>query len=113
GVIGWNDFVMNSAFWKNRASLLRSCWIFFWTLNTVAMLVLCFTYTKKSRVEAMSYLYDRGDCRNFALEYTHSESGGMMPQFYSGKWTSYYYWNKGQDPGDYILNMPHDEEETK
>jgi hypothetical protein len=113
GVIGWNEFVSQSAFWKRKASLLRACWVFFWTLNTIAMLTLSFTYSKRDRVEAMNYLYDQGDCRNFVLEFTHSESGAMMPQFYSGNWSSYYYFKKGDDPIAYIRNFKHEEQITE
>ncbi len=113
GVIGWNELIQSSTFWLKRTKLIRGSWIFFWTLNILAMLIFCFTYAKKSRVEAMNFLYAQGDCRNFALEFTHSEGGAMMPQFYSGIWTSYFYWKKGDDPMSYILNMRHDEEVSK
>ena len=112
GVIGWNALIDKSKFWMNNKKLLRGSWVFFWTVNTIVMLTLCFTYSKKCRVESMSYLFKQGDCRNFALEYTHIESGSMLPQFYSGIWTTYYYWKKGDNPSEYILNMHHDEEET-
>ncbi len=98
GVIGWNEL---SARWRNTNWIRRS-WQFFWTLNIAAMLVLCFTYSKRSRVEAMTYLYEAGDCKNFILEFTHSETGAMMPQFYSNCWTTYYYFKKG-DPMEGIL----------
>ena len=112
GVIGWNEFVTSSAFWQNRKSLLRGCWVFFWSLNTLAMLVLCFTYAKKNRVESMLYLYEQNDCRNFALEFSHSEGGSMMPQFYSGEWTNYYTWNRDAKPEEDMLNFKHNEEVT-
>jgi Alg9-like mannosyltransferase family len=113
GVIGWNNLVSESKLLQRNARAIRISWIFFWSLNTLAMFVLCFTYSKKSRVESMLYIYHQHDCRNFALEFTHSESGAMMPEFYGNIWTQYYYWNKGDKPADYILNMPHDEEETR
>lgn len=113
GVIGWNSLITTSVFWQKKSKLIRASWVFFWVLNISAMMVLSFTYSKKSRVEAMNYIYDQGDCRNFALEFTYSETGAMMPQFYCGVWTGYYYWKKGDDPLDYIKNMKHDEEMTK
>lgn len=93
GVIGWDTL---SGKWKNSNWHTWS-WRVFWTLNTIAMLTLCFTYSKKSRVEAMNYLSNQGDCNNFILEFTHSEYGAMMPQFYSNIWTSYYYFNKNDN----------------
>ncbi len=113
GVIGWNEFVAQSMFWKKRTSLLKGSWIFFWTVNTLAMLVLCFTYSKKSRVEAMLYLYNQHDCKNYALEYSHLEGGSMLPQYYSGVWTRFYYWNKDADITKEITEMPLEESLTK
>lgn len=98
GVIGWSHL---SSKWT-EAPWHRRSWQFFWVINTIAMLVLCFTYSKKSRVEAMNYLYEAGDCSNFILEFTHSSQGAMMPQFYSGCWTTYYYFKK-EDPVEGIL----------
>ncbi len=112
GVIGWNEFVAKSSFWQNRKALLRGCWTFFWTLNTAAMLVLCFTYAKKSRVEAMLYIYNQHDCKNYALEYSHMDGGSMLPQYYSGIWTRFYSWNKDVDIAGDIAHMQHDEEVT-
>lgn len=108
GVIGWNHMATRwqSARWHSFS------WKIFWVFNTVAMLVLCFTYSKKSRVEAMNYLYDAGDCNNFILEFTHSDQGAMMPQFYSNTWTTYYYFKKN-DPVEGILrNVAHEAEIT-
>ncbi len=113
GVIGWNEFVSKSFFWQNRSGLLRACWTFFWTLNMAAMFVLCFTYAKKSRVEAMLYIYNQHDCKNYALEYSHMDGGSMLPQYYSGIWTRFYSWNKDVDIASDIANMQHDEEVTK
>lgn len=113
GVIGWNRLVQESALLQRSKKFIRASWIFFWSLNTIAMLILCFTYSKKSRVESMLYLYNQHNCKNFVLEFTHSESGAMMPQFYGDVWTGYYYFRKGDKPVDYILNMKHDEEATR
>lgn len=99
GVIGWNSLSIK---WKN-ANWHTWSWRVFWILNTVAMVTMCFTYSKKSRVESMNYLSAQGDCNNFILEFTHSEYGAMMPQFYSNIWTNYYYFNKN-DKVDVVLS---------
>lgn len=108
GVAGWNRIAEK---WQN-SKWHSASWKIFWTLNTIAMLTLCFTYSKKSRVEAMNYLYEAGDCSNFILEFTHSDQGAMMPQFYSDHWTTYYYFKKG-DPVEGILrNIEHEAQLT-
>ncbi len=108
GVVGWNKLLEKKKFgaWHTWS------WRFFWTLNSVAMLVLCFTFSKQSRVESMTYLHDRGDCNNFILEFTHSETGAMMPQFYSGNWTTYYYFKKGDSVEGILRNAEHEAEIT-
>ncbi len=113
GIVGWNQLMNPSTRLIQNQKLIRSGWIFFWVLNLSAMLILCVTYTKKSRVEAMSYLYEQGDCKNFVLEFTHSDAGAMMPQYYSNNWSGYYYFRKGDIPKDYILNMEHDQRTTR
>jgi len=113
GVIGWNEFIVKSSFWQSRKTWLRGCWSFFWTLNTIAMLVLCFTYTKKSRVESMLYLYEQHDCKNYVLEFSHMEGASMMPQFYTGIWTRYYSWDKHVNIEDDIKNMAQNEADAQ
>jgi hypothetical protein len=98
GTIGWNQISLK---WR-EAKWQKWSWKIFWGLNTIAMLTLCFTYSKKSRVEAMNYLYEAGDCNNFILEFSHSSQGAMVPQFYSNLWTNYYYFNK-EDNIDAVL----------
>jgi hypothetical protein len=90
GTIGWSEI-------SHQWSTMRwhsISWKAFWILNTIGLLVLCFTYTKKSRVESMIYLYEAGDCSNFILEFTHKKSGAWMPTFYSKCNASYYFFGK-------------------
>jgi hypothetical protein len=90
GVIGWNDFVATSKFWLNRQRLLKGCWTFFWILNTAMMLIFATTFGKKSRVEAMYYLYQQPDYHNFVQEYSYTDDVAQAPLFYSGKWVYNY-----------------------
>ena len=113
GVIGWEEISRNWNWWKERPSLEVWSWRIFWGLNTCMMLVFCTTYSKKARVESMTYLHDQSDLRNFALEATASEGAAMMPQFYTDCWTSYYSWNHQADPIAAIRNMPSNERSSK
>lgn len=108
GVIGWNELISNRKLGKWHGT----SWKVFWVMNVIAMIVLCFTYSKRSRVEAMSYLYDRGDCNNFILEFTHSPTGAMMPQFYSNRWTTYYYFKAGDPVEGIMRNFDHEDRIT-
>lgn len=82
GIVGWQEISANWS-WKKFE---RGSWRFFMVLNTLALLVLCTMYSKRSRVEAMYYLYDKPDFNNFLVEASHTDSEPMMPQYYSGKW---------------------------
>jgi hypothetical protein len=113
GVIGWNQFVSTSRFWLSRTSLHKGLWGFFWVLNITAMLVLATTYSKRARVEAMLYLYESGDCRNFIQEFTQGDSGSQVPQFYSGNWQWYYVFRSSSDWAAEIAMMPELEQKQK
>ncbi len=94
GVIGWHRFYVQSIFWSKRSSLYAFCIGFFMLVNLVGLAVLSTIYSKKARVEAMLYLYNQGDCKNFIQEFTQGESGSQVPQFYSGNWQWYYVFRK-------------------
>ncbi|MFI5163969.1 MAG: glycosyltransferase family 39 protein [Bacteroidia bacterium] len=86
GIIGWNDFVNTSAFWNKRKKLLRACWIFFWALNLIPLLVVSVAYSKRSRVEAMVYLATKPDFNRLVVEESFRDDFTMPPFFYLGKW---------------------------
>ncbi len=94
GVIGWHHLVQHSKWWKERISLQKSMWLMFWIINSLALVLLTFTYGKRARVESMTYLYEQGDLQNFMIVF--NESGAMPPQYYSGSWISYYWFEPGK-----------------
>lgn len=85
GIAGWEAFVNRSAFWKNHKTWLKYFWIFFWILNTLALLPVSTMYTKKARVESMRYLSKYPDIRYLLLD---SSSGPVKypPCFYLEQW---------------------------
>ncbi|MFQ3574995.1 MAG: hypothetical protein SNJ77_01020 [Cytophagales bacterium] len=57
GILGvWNNKEKMSAFWTKTLNI--SVWVF-WVLNTVALLLISTTYSKKSRVEAMGHFFEK------------------------------------------------------
>lgn len=112
GTIGWNEWLSSSAFWKTKENLHRNLWRFFWVINTIVMMVLVFTYAKKSQVESMLYLYEQGDCKNFIREFSHKSGAAMPPQFYSGNWSSYYEFGETVDPGWIVKEFTMHEKEN-
>ncbi len=86
GCIGWYDFLKHSSFRQNRKKLLQYSWIFFWVLNTIPLLVVTVTYSKRSRVESMIYLSKKNDFKRLIVEDSNHEVFTMPPFFYLGKW---------------------------
>ncbi len=59
GVVGWEEFVRISEFWKRHPKAVKRFWISFWALNLILLLPFSTFYGKKSRVEAMYALYGK------------------------------------------------------
>jgi hypothetical protein len=88
GMIGWSEFKTASAFWKKRPKLLRGLWIFFWCVNTLPLLFISVSYSKRNRVEAMLYLQHKGDVQSLVIEESIREDFTMPPLYYLKKWVS-------------------------
>ncbi|MBN2522671.1 MAG: glycosyltransferase family 39 protein [Bacteroidales bacterium] len=86
GMIGWNEFVGQSGFWKKRPAFLRNIYRFFWITNILLLIPVSLTYSKKSRVEAMAYFYPIKEQVNTVLvDDTGRRGAMMMPVLYAGK----------------------------
>lgn len=86
GIIGWNEFSENSAYWQARKKLIRGCWAFFWILNIIALPVVSTMYSKRSRVEAMTYLSKQTDVHGILIEESNEYSYTQPPLFYLNRW---------------------------
>jgi hypothetical protein len=86
GLIGWSEFTAKSKFWQNRPKLMNYFWGFFWTLNCIALPVISTMYSKKSRVEAMTFLGHQKDLHGLMIEQSYENDFLMPPLFYIGKW---------------------------
>lgn len=86
GLAGWEDYKKK----HGKVKWERGAWIFFWSLNSIGLLVLSTTYSKRSMVESMYYLYHQNDFNNYIFEVSHRDDPMMAPQFYSGKWNHPY-----------------------
>jgi hypothetical protein len=89
GTIGWNEFIAGSSFWKNRRQLLKGCWIFFWVINIAGLLLVSVVYSKKSRVETMSYL-SKYKGINYFLVADAGNNPELFPLFYLKQWPHVY-----------------------
>ncbi len=88
GIAGWNELVNTSPFLQNQKKMIRGSWIAFWSLNTLLLCLFIFSYSKKSRVEAMYYFHDKKDLKGLLLERTTIDRDLYLPKFYlNHKWT--------------------------
>jgi hypothetical protein len=83
-VIGWQEFAERSRFCISRKPLLRGLWIWFWVVNSLLLLLATFTYSKKSRVETLSFLSHEAGLRAVLIETTDA-TAPQMPLFYLGR----------------------------
>ncbi len=86
GYIGWSNFIKTSNYWLSHKQLLTKFWIFFWILNTIPLLVVSVAYSKKNRVEAMSYIASKGNVHSIIVEDSNRDNILMPPLFYLKKW---------------------------
>lgn len=88
GYVSWEQWRLSSAWWQRHRNLWRGLLVFTWTINTAALLLLIFSYSKRSRVEAMSALKDVQDVRGILIEDTFKQTAPMPPLFYGGQWSA-------------------------
>ena len=88
--IGWEEVVEKSRFWLKRKKIVRWLWWWFWGFNTILLCVCSMTYSKKSRVETLSYLSHKSDVRGVLIE-TADNSPPLAPLFYLAKNAPVYY----------------------
>lgn len=83
GVIGYIP-LLEKKFWGKAWNVSIKA---FWVLNIPLLLFACFTYSKKSRVEAMYYFYENEiQPTSILAEGSGDDNTSLLPQFYSGKW---------------------------
>ena len=97
GIIGWNKLVEHYHNKKFLHSLTRFAWIAFFLLNTIPLFVISSSYSKRSRVEAMYYLYPKTDKTTVIMEESIHDGFKMAPLFYLGKWGYTYNITKTRD----------------
>lgn len=90
GFIGWEEFKNGSEFWKKHSTLYRNIWIFFWVINTIPLVVVTISYSKRNRVESMVYLANKGDVKSIVIEDSNRDDILIPPQFYMKKFTKVY-----------------------
>jgi hypothetical protein len=82
--LGTQAIAEESRFWGRHPGLLRGLWSWFWAVNTLLLLLYTGNYSKRTRVEPLSYLHDARDVRGVLLE-TSEPRAPYVPRFYLGR----------------------------
>ena len=90
GIAGWNFITDKWAFWKNHPNYKTGIWVFFWTINIIALVPITTMYSKRARVEAMTYLSHYKNIKSIIIENTNSPDADIVPMFYSGEWPKFF-----------------------
>ncbi len=88
GTMGWTEWVSTSQFWKTRQKLLQRIWIFFWVVNAIPLVFVSVAYSKRNRVEAMTYLSEKKDLQYLLIEDSNRDDFLMPPLFYLRRFSS-------------------------
>jgi hypothetical protein len=88
GVIGFRDIYEQYADKNWLRGFTKFAVIWFVILNTVLLFLLSVTYTKRSRVESMNYLREKGDLQNMLIQ--NYESSQPEAPFYLQKRYDYF-----------------------
>lgn len=88
GYVSWEKWRLASRWWQRHTLAWRRLQTITWSINTAALLLLCSSYSKRSRVEAMTSLLNLTDVVGIVIEDTHDRTAPMPPLFYGKQWAA-------------------------
>ncbi len=109
GMTGWNMIREHYPFWERRKKLVRGSWIFFWVINIFLLALFTTMYSKKARVESMTYLSRYQGINTIVTEDIFHAHTTMLPYFYMGQWPEILKVSNEQSLADmmsYLKNHP-------
>lgn len=86
GYCAWELYRGSSAWWQARPRLYRGIMIWTWSLNTLLLVPLCFSYSKHERIRAMAILRAHAGVTGLIMEDSVESDAPMAPRFYWGMW---------------------------
>jgi len=98
GIVGWQQILDSKGHITSQKKFIRYSWVFFWSLNIIALLAVTTMYSKKARAEAMTYLSRYKNVTSILLENTNSGSSDIVPKFYLGEWVNVFDINQNFPP---------------
>lgn len=101
GIIGWQQIKDNYLTGRISRRIITVSWVFFWVINFIVLLPVTMMYSKKARVESMTYMSKYGDINNFIIEDINQTVLRFPPQFYLENWYNYQTLMEGDDFDDF------------
>lgn len=83
--VSWEQWRQGSVWWRQRPKLWHGMMLWTWIINTIVLVVLCFSYSKRSRVEAL-YALRNEPVRGLIIEDSVEGEEIMPPLFYMRQW---------------------------
>ncbi|MFZ1686248.1 MAG: glycosyltransferase family 39 protein [Flavobacteriales bacterium] len=87
GYCAWEERRLASNWWKSHQPLWNGIVRWTWTVNTILLIGLTFTYSKRSRCEAMYLLRQVPDITGIIMEDSRVGEAPQAPLFYLGDYT--------------------------
>ncbi|MBM3435350.1 MAG: hypothetical protein FJY07_03925 [Bacteroidetes bacterium] len=85
GMIGWQRFISEVRWFSGRKKIIQVSWSIFWILNVILLIPVTVMYSKKARVESMTYLSRYPGIEYILIENSNRGEVQMTPVFYSGQ----------------------------
>ena len=89
GSIGWNEYIERKGPTFQKSKWISGSWIFFWIVNLILLCSVTVMYSKRARVETMTYLSKYKDI-NYLLVADKADNPELYPCFYLGQWIHIY-----------------------
>jgi len=85
GLIGYDELVKNGKWWSRNKKFFRISWKVFWVINFILLIPITFTYSKRSKVEAMYYLNHVPDEEKNSMVFCGGSKSDILtiPAFYA------------------------------
>lgn len=89
--------------WESK-KWFKNTVVFCCVLNFILLPILTFSYSKRNRVEAMTYIAKQKDCVRLIIEDSNRDDFTMPPQYYLQNWSSTYGITKLFTPDSMLLH---------
>lgn len=94
GLMGYEELKKGGGWFQQHPKFFKRSWNAFWIVNLILLVPITFTYSKKSKVEAMYHLVDKPKKEKDAILFCSGSRGDIitMPVFYMNiDWYPYAY----------------------